>query len=67
MSEPIDTEGLVLGAGANAALRRPLDRFVLESWLAKLLAVPERVQTRVPVHVQVVGTPATPPTATSTA
>ena len=57
VSEPIGTEGVVLGAGANAALRRPLDRFVLESWLAKLLAVPERVQTRVPVHVQVVGTP----------
>jgi CheY-like chemotaxis protein len=56
-SEPIGTEGVVLGAGANAALRRPLDRFVLESWLAKLLEVPERVQTRVPVHVQVVGTP----------
>jgi CheY-like chemotaxis protein len=56
-SEPAEIEGLVLGAGANAALRRPLDRFVLESWLAKLLAVPQRVQTRVPVHVQVVGTP----------
>jgi CheY-like chemotaxis protein len=56
-TEPGGTEGLVLGAGANAALRRPLDRFVLESWLAKLLAVPQRVQTRVPVHVQVVGTP----------
>ena len=61
VSEPIGTEGVVLGAGANAALRRPLDRFVLESWLAKLLAVPERVQTRVPVHVQVVGTPRNTP------
>jgi len=60
-SEPIGTEGLVLGAGANAALRRPLDRFVLESWLAKLLDVPQRVQTRVPVHVQVVGTPRSAP------
>jgi CheY-like chemotaxis protein len=56
-SEPMGTEGVVLGAGANAALRRPLDRFVLESWLAKLLDVPQRVQTRLPVHVQVVGTP----------
>jgi CheY-like chemotaxis protein len=56
-SEPVGTEGVVLGAGANAALRRPLDRFVLESWLAKLLDVPQRVQTRLPVHVQVVGTP----------
>lgn len=61
VSEPIGTEGVVLGAGANAALRRPLDRFVLESWLAKLLDVPQRVQTRVPVHVQVVGTPRTAP------
>ncbi len=61
VSEPIGTEGLVLGAGANAVLRRPLDRFVLESWLAKLLDVPQRVQTRVPVHVQVVGTPRTQP------
>jgi hypothetical protein len=60
-SEPVGTEGLVLGAGANAALRRPLDRFVLESWLAKLLDVPQRVQTRVPVHVQVVGTPRSAP------
>jgi hypothetical protein len=57
VSEPPGVEGVVLGAGANAALRRPLDRFVLESWLAKLLAVPARVQARVPVHVQVVGTP----------
>jgi len=61
VSEPIGTEGVVLGAGANAALRRPLDRFVLESWLAKLLDVPQRVQARVPVHVQVVGTPRTAP------
>ncbi len=49
------TEGLLLEAGANAALRRPLDRFVLESWVGKLLEVPRRVLARVPVHVQVVG------------
>jgi CheY-like chemotaxis protein len=60
-SEPIGFEGRVLAAGANAALRRPLDRFVLESWMAKLISVPERVQTRVPVHVQVVGTPHSSP------
>jgi CheY-like chemotaxis protein len=60
-SEPMRIEGLVLDAGANAALRRPLDRFVLESWLSKLLDVPQRVQTRVPVHVQVVGTPRSAP------
>jgi len=54
-SDPAGTEGIVLGAGANAALRRPLERFVLESWLAKLLDVPRRVRARIPVHVQVVG------------
>jgi CheY-like chemotaxis protein len=54
-SEPPGTEGVVLAAGANAALRRPLDRFVLESWVAKLVAVPSRVRARIPVHVQVVG------------
>jgi len=54
-SDPVGTEGVVLGAGANAALRRPLERFVLESWVAKLLDVPRRVRARIPVHVQVVG------------
>ncbi|HXK09068.1 MAG TPA: PilZ domain-containing protein [Vicinamibacteria bacterium] len=46
-------EGTVLRAGANAALRRPLERFVLESWVAKLLDVQRRVLARIPVHVQV--------------
>ena len=50
-----DAEGIALGAGANAALRRPLDRFVLESWVSKLVDVPNRVRARIPVHVQVVG------------
>jgi CheY-like chemotaxis protein len=54
-TDPPGAEGLVLGAGANAALRRPLDRFVLESWVSKLLDVPNRVQARIPVHFQVVG------------
>jgi DNA-binding response OmpR family regulator len=54
-SDPVGTEGVVLEAGANAALRRPLERFVLESWVAKLLDVPRRVRARIPVHVQVVG------------
>ncbi len=53
--EPPGTEGLLLEAGANAALRRPLERFVLESWIGKLLEVPRRVLARIPVHVQVVG------------
>jgi len=55
-SAPPGTEAVVLEAGANAALRRPLERFVLESWVAKLLDVPSRVLARIPVHVQVVGT-----------
>jgi len=53
--EPPASEGLLLEAGANAALRHPLDRFVLESWIGKLLEVPSRVLRRIPVHVQVVG------------
>jgi CheY-like chemotaxis protein len=44
-------------AGANAVLRRPLDERRLEDWLAKLLAVARRVEARVPVQGQVVGTP----------
>src|SRR3989304_1558695 len=52
-SEPPGIEGVVLGAGANAALRRPLDRFVLESWVSKLVEVPNRVLARIPVPVQV--------------
>jgi CheY-like chemotaxis protein len=55
-SDPPGTEAVALEAGANAALRRPLERFVLESWVAKLLDVPRRVLARIPVHVQVVGT-----------
>ena len=54
-AEPPGTEGQAFAAGANAALRRPLDRFVLESWVAKLVDIPRRVRVRIPVHVQVVG------------
>jgi hypothetical protein len=54
-SDPPATEGLVLAAGANAALRRPLGRFVLEAWISRLIDVPQRVRTRIPVHAQVVG------------
>ena len=49
-----------LRAGANAVLRRPLDRPTLEGALAKLLAVPRRVVARVPVSGQVVGTSRVP-------
>jgi len=44
-------------AGANAVLRRPLDERRLEDWLAKLLVVARRVEARIPVQGQVVGTP----------
>jgi len=54
-ADPPGTEAVVLEAGANAALRRPLERYVLESWVAKLLDVPRRVLARIPVHAQVVG------------
>ena len=43
-------------AGGNAVLRRPVDRFTLEGWIAKLLMVPRRVDARIPVEGQVVGT-----------
>ena len=55
-SDPPGTEAVVLEAGADAALRRPLERFVLESWVSRLLDVPSRVLARIPAHVQVVGT-----------
>jgi CheY-like chemotaxis protein len=55
--EPDTLDGLALDAGANAVLRRPLDRAHLEAWLAKLLSVPRRVDARIPVQGQVVGTP----------
>jgi len=56
-ADPPGLEAAALEAGANAALRRPLDRGVLENWIAKLLAVPRRIETRIPVQGQVVGTP----------
>lgn len=45
-------------AGANAVLRRPLDAGALESWLSKLLDVQRRIELRVRVHGQVMGSPA---------
>jgi CheY-like chemotaxis protein len=53
---PADLEDEAVRAGANAVLRRPLERVILEATLAKLLAVPRRVVARVPVSGQVVGT-----------
>lgn len=58
--EPPDLDGRSVEAGANAVLRRPLDRAHLEAWIAKLLLVPRRVEARVPVQGQVVGTPTLP-------
>jgi CheY-like chemotaxis protein len=59
-SDEADQETRVLQAGANAVLRRPLEREQLERWLAKLLVVARRVQMRIPVQGQVVGTPRGP-------
>ena len=55
--EPSGLDGEAIRAGANAVLRRPLDESRLDTWIAKLLTVPRRVQARVPVQGQVVGTP----------
>lgn len=57
--EPAGLEDLLREAGANAVLRRPLDPALLETWIAKLLSVPRRVEVRFPVQGQVVGTPRT--------
>lgn len=54
--DPAELEAEALQAGANAVLRRPLDREQLERWLAKLLVVARRVRMRIPVQGQVVGT-----------
>ena len=55
--EPPGTETEAAAAGANAVMRRPLDPAQLEAWIAKLIAVARRVETRVPVQGRVVGTP----------
>ena len=55
--EPEDLDGAVVEVGANAVIRRPLEQQSLEAWLAKLLAVPRRIEARVPVQGHVVGTP----------
>ncbi len=46
-----DTEA----AGANMVLRRPVEEPALEAALARLLAVPRRVEARIPVEGQVLG------------
>jgi hypothetical protein len=52
-----ETEAEAVAAGANAVMRRPLDPAQLEAWIAKLITVARRVETRVPVQGRVVGTP----------
>jgi CheY-like chemotaxis protein len=59
-STSAETEEEARDAGANAVLRRPLDPVVVESWAAKLLAVTHRVDARVPVQAQVVGSSRAP-------
>lgn len=55
--EAPQAEEELLVAGANAALRRPLDPSLLEQWIVKLLQVPRRTDVRVPVRGHVVGMP----------
>ena len=55
--EPSDSEDELVRFGANGVLRRPFEREKLEALLAKLLSVPRRVEARIPVQGQVVGTP----------
>ena len=59
-STSTETEEEARDAGANAVLRRPLDAVVVEAWAAKLLAVTHRVDARVPVQAQVVGSSRAP-------
>ena len=59
-STSAETEEEARDAGANAILRRPLDPVAVESWAAKLLAVTHRVDARVPVQAQVVGSSRAP-------
>ncbi len=60
--EPSRLDREAAESGANAVLRRPLDRTQLEAWIAKLLTVARRVEVRIPVDGQVVGSPRRPPT-----
>jgi CheY-like chemotaxis protein len=59
-AEPVEGDMEAIAAGANAVLRRPLEGQHLESWVAKLLAVPRRVEARIPVRGHVVGSERSP-------
>jgi len=56
-AEPEEAEVAALAAGANVILRRPLQQQRVEASVAKLLAVPRRVEARVPVLGEVIGRP----------
>src|SRR3989442_3545801 len=60
--EPPGSELEIVDAGANAVLRRPVDRLLLEHWISKLLNVPRRVEARVAVEGQGGGAPPSPTT-----
>ncbi len=47
----------LLQAGANAVLQQPLDAEHYEAWISRLLAVPRRLDVRVPVQGEVLATP----------
>lgn len=56
-TEPSALDAEARAAGANAVSRRPLDPARLEGLLANLLSVERRIETRIPVQGQVVGSP----------
>lgn len=54
-AEPEEVEAEARAAGANVILRRPLQQQRVEASVARLLAVPRRIEARVPVLGQVIG------------
>ncbi len=52
-----DCAAELLKAGANAVLQQPLDPARYESWVTRLLAVPRRLELRVPVQGEVLASP----------
>jgi CheY-like chemotaxis protein len=53
----LDSAADLLKAGANAVLQQPVDPARYESWVARLLAVPRRLDLRVPVQGEVLASP----------
>ncbi len=50
-----EAAGQLLQDGANAVLQQPHDPLRLDAWMTRLMAVPRRLDVRVPVEGQVVG------------